>query len=267
MSAVGREKRRILITVKTYPTPSKHYVETVCVAGVDMDTDEWVRLYPVPFRTLPEYRQFSKYHIVEVAVRKHTRDPRPESYDPDWESFKVLEALGTADAWAVRRHYLRRAISESMCELQRRQKRDGVSLGCFRPPVVEDFIIRPDAPDWTGKQRSALEQQHLFHQPKARLEKIPFKFSYRYRCSDPDCPGHTQRLLDWEIFELYRKVRSRTASVPSIKADIRAKFLDELCAPTRDTHFFVGNHSAHPGSFMVLGVFWPPRSPPSLFDS
>lgn len=265
MSQTGRETRRILITVKTYPSPSIHYVETVCVAGVDIDTHEWVRLYPVPFRTLPEYSRFRKYHIVEVEVTKHTRDPRPESWDPDWDSFRVLDFVDTADDWAARWHYLRPAISASMCEIQRRQKEAKLSLGCFRPAVVEDLIVRDDTPEWTGKQRAALEQQRLFHQPKAKLEKIPFKFSYRYRCADPECTGHTQRLLDWEVFELYRNVRSPTSSPADIKDKIRAKFLGELCAPNRDTYFFVGNHSAHPASFMVLGVFWPPRGTPSLF--
>jgi hypothetical protein len=83
MSTLGRHTRRILITVKTYPTPSMSYTETVCVAGVDVATGEWVRLYPVPFRDLPGYQQFSKYSIVEVDVRKHTSDPRPGSHDPD----------------------------------------------------------------------------------------------------------------------------------------------------------------------------------------
>jgi hypothetical protein len=39
-----------------------------------------------------------------------------------------------------------------------------------------------------------------------------------------------------------------------------------MCAPGRDTHFFVGNHSSHFNSFMSPGVFWPPRQQPSLFD-
>ena len=45
------EKQRVLITVKTYPTLSRKYGETVCTAGVRED-GTWVRIYPVPFRRL-----------------------------------------------------------------------------------------------------------------------------------------------------------------------------------------------------------------------
>ena len=46
-------KDRVLITVKTYPTLSRRYGETVCTAGVRED-GSWVRIYPVPFRRLDE---------------------------------------------------------------------------------------------------------------------------------------------------------------------------------------------------------------------
>lgn len=44
MEEVREEK--ILVTVKTYPTLSRKYGETVCTAGVRED-GSWVRLYPV----------------------------------------------------------------------------------------------------------------------------------------------------------------------------------------------------------------------------
>jgi len=91
-----------------------------------------------------------------------------------------------------------------------------------------------------------------------KLEKIPYAFKYRYRCTEPDCPGHDQSILDWELMELYRKLRNRGLHISDIHAKIKNKFLDELCAPDKDTHFFVGNHSQYPADFMVLGVFWPP---------
>ena len=40
---------------------------------------------------------------------------------------------------------------------------------------------------------------------------------------------------------------------------ILQKFLGEMCDQRKDTIFFVGNHHRYPESFMVLGVFWPPR--------
>jgi hypothetical protein len=46
----GCEQRRILVVVKTYPNPSQAYGETVCCAGVDLDTRRWVRIYPIEIR-------------------------------------------------------------------------------------------------------------------------------------------------------------------------------------------------------------------------
>lgn len=265
MSSPGRAVREILITVKTYPTPSTHYAETVCVAGVDVKTGEWIRLYPVPFRELPEYQQFRKYQVVRVAVRKHKRDPRPESYDPEWESFEPLEFIDTRDGWETRRHLLSRAISQSMCEVAEDQEAHGTSLGCFRPAVIEDFIVKEDSPDWTGKQKQAMAQLRLFRTSDRPLEKMPIKCYYKYRCDSPDCSGHTQSVLDWELFQYYRRVREECHSPKEIAERLRDRFLGELCASDRDPHLFVGNHSSHFNRFMVLGVFWPPRGAPSLF--
>ena len=57
-------KERVLITVKTYPTLSRKYGETVCTAGVRHD-GSWLRIYPVPFRRLDEAEQYRKFDWVE----------------------------------------------------------------------------------------------------------------------------------------------------------------------------------------------------------
>lgn len=75
------EKQRVLITVKTYPTLSRKYGETVCTAGVRED-GTWVRIYPVPFRRLNEEQQYKKYDWLEVRLVRNTTDPRPETYRP-----------------------------------------------------------------------------------------------------------------------------------------------------------------------------------------
>jgi hypothetical protein len=38
-------KTKVLITVMTYPHPSRGYQELVCTAGIT-ENDDWVRLYP-----------------------------------------------------------------------------------------------------------------------------------------------------------------------------------------------------------------------------
>lgn len=60
------ETKRVLVTVKAYPNLSRKYGETVCVAGIDLDTNQWIRLYPIPFRDLDSDQKFKKYNIIEV---------------------------------------------------------------------------------------------------------------------------------------------------------------------------------------------------------
>ena len=71
---------RVLITVKTYPTLSRKYGETVCTAGIRED-GSWVRIYPVPFRRLGEAQQYEKYDWVESDLIQSRKDcyRRPDS--------------------------------------------------------------------------------------------------------------------------------------------------------------------------------------------
>lgn len=78
-------KKRIFITVKTYPNPSASYVETVCTAGI-IENEGWIRLYPIPFRVSDEYKQFKKYQWITVDVVK-----RPASSQIDVLKVSLLK--------------------------------------------------------------------------------------------------------------------------------------------------------------------------------
>lgn len=72
---------RVLVTVKTYPNPSTKYDELVCNAGF-LETGEWLRIYPIKFRSLPYSQQYKKYNWIELDLVKQTSDFRQESYRP-----------------------------------------------------------------------------------------------------------------------------------------------------------------------------------------
>lgn len=264
----GWLERTALITVKTYPTPSTKHRETVCTAAVTHE-DGWIRLYPINYRELPVNQQFSKYQLIQLRMRKHaeSKDRRPESYCPDEASIQLLDTFSTVSdkAWNLRRDWLLPTVSPSMCAIQREQEATKKSLGMFRPKEVQDLLILDTDAEWSGKKKAEMSQMRMFYEKTLKLEKIPFDFKYKYRCDDLQCTGHTQMILDWEIVELYRKLRQTHDDLSEIKLKIRKKFLSDLCGKDRDTHFFVGNHSLYPNSFMILGIFWPPRLPPTLF--
>lgn len=265
------ERLRVLITVKTYPIPSAKYDELVCTAGVTK-TGDFIRLYPIRFRDLPFSQQYRKYQWIEVEAEKHTgRDSRKESYRPREETLQLVgKPLGTSDNWAERATYVLPRRAPSMEALRDHQKQDRTSLGIVRPREIVDLEISEDATDWKPQFLSAMKQQRLWDDRTATREpprKVPWKFHYRFRCEDDRCNSdHRMMIEDWEAGALYWRCVDQGATPDEAAKKVRAKFLDQMCATDRDTHFFVGTVLSH-GTWVIVGVFWPRKgSAGSLFE-
>lgn len=265
---------QLLITVKTYPIPSARYDELVCTAGV-LENGEFVRLYPINFRDLPFERQYQKYQWIDVNAEKHTgRDSRKESYRPDCDSLRLIgKPIPTRNGdWSDRARYVLKQRAASIEELQTRQASDRTSLGIFRPKKIHDLIITPDDADWKPQFKAALAQARLWEDRTASKEpprKVPFKFRYRFECDDTRCKRNHEMLVeDWEVGALFWRLRDRGATAEEAAAQVKEKFLGNICATDKDTHFFVGTHSVYP-TWMVIGLFYPKRTTipaPGLFD-
>lgn len=259
---------RVLVTVKAYPQPSQRYGETVCVAGVRIDTGapSWVRLYPVGFRDLPRAHQFKKYQVVDLRAGVTSKDQRPESRRPNLESMELGEVIDTKRRWQRRWEHLGPlAGATSTCELLAKQGPvTAPSLGLVKP-AVDDLTVEKNE-EFAADKKALAEMAaapDLFGSPeRSPLEAAPFKLKYRYRCESEKCPGHHQSIIDWEAGESARKWREGYSESDLVDA-MRKTWLDQLCATDRDTYFYLGNQAAHRRSFLVLGVFWPPaRSRP-----
>ncbi len=267
------EQLKILIAVKTYPIPSTKYDELVCTAGVK-ETGEFVRLYPINFRDLPSGQQYRKYQWIEVKAQKRGReDIRKESYRPDLSTFRTLgRPIGTGRKgdWSERARYVLAQPSRSMEQLRRAWKEDRTSLGVFKPKEIRTLVVTADNADWDPAFKEALKQYRLWDERTASrrpLRKVPFKFHYRFRCDDPDCDHeHKMSIVDWEVGALFWKLRDQGFTEKEAAEKVRYKFFDELCSPTKDTYFIVGNMLDHPRSWLVLGLFYPKAAEPSLFD-
>lgn len=226
-----------------------------------------MRLYPINFRDLPYSQQYQKYQWIEVAADRHTRDHRKESYRPDSASLRNYgEPVRTSRGdWSTRAKYVLAKKSLSMEDLRERQERDGTSLGIFRPKHVHDLEISPDEPEWKDSFKKALMQARLWEDRKASRQpprKVPFKFHYRFECEDERCSrSHRMMIEDWEVGALYWRLVDDGAAPYEAALTVRDKFLNELCGPDRDTHFFVGTVLAHPKSWVVIGVWWPRLEP------
>lgn len=249
-------QRQVLVTVRTYPTPAAKGVEVSCTAGVTAE-GTWIRLFPIPYRRLPDKQRFRKYDWLDVRVTKSS-DYRPESYKVDIDSIRVVSHMEPDQSWQARKEILAPLQSHCLCCLAaERDKHGSPTLGFFKPKKIRRLVIEPEDEDWTPQERTKLRQLTLFdNQPVVELQKIPFRFQYHFDCDEESCRSHTLSCTDWEMSESYRQwVRKYGREMWQEK--FRQKYEKEMIEKY-DTHFFVGTLAPHPNRWNVIGLFYPP---------
>ena len=264
MASKEEETKKAFIVVRTYPTPAMKGVEVSCTAAIS-ETREWLRLHPIRYRYLSEGQRFQKYQWIELKVTKAS-DGRPESYIPKNETIKIVsEPVGTARGWQARKDILFPLRAHCLCCLAKeRDEKRCPTLGLFRPKSIEGLIIKASPPNWTQAQLAILRQEHLFEaRPPTELEKIPFNFRYQFRCDHDTCNGHKMFCSDWEMGESFRKWKAEYGA--KWESKFRQRWEMEMIRKN-DTHFYVGTVAKHPGTWIIVGLFYPPRSTAGLFE-
>src|SRR5437868_15541407 len=126
---MNRDCEELLILTKTYPSPSKRYRETTCVAALTK-SGEMRRLFPLPYRFLVDETKFKKWEWIQAWVATSASDQRPESRRIDVDSIQLLgRRVGTEDGWYDRQQLIAPQVVEDFYELEERRKRSGQSLG------------------------------------------------------------------------------------------------------------------------------------------
>lgn len=256
---------RVLITVKTYPTLSKTYGETVCTAGLTQNGD-WIRIYPVPFRRIEDLEQrYHKYEWIECDLHRIiAKDKRPESRRPaDIHSFRRVAHMGTEHQWRERRSRIleKGHVFTNVQTLIDDAKADKRSLATFKPKEILDFVVEPDERDWDEKKldeiRKQLSQHDLFEDNEWRktfrvVDKLPYKFSYQF--TDDTGQGRTLMILDWELGALFWKYGRDDEDLAIRK--VRQKYFDDFTKT--DLHFYLGTtqqwHNVAPNPWVIIGV-------------
>lgn len=254
------EKKQILITVKADPNPSKEYGETVCCAGIDLSNNQLIRLYPIPFRYLDDKRKFRKYSIIEANCFRSDDDKRPESFMVNCDSIKIVEFLDTAkNGWNKRVDIFLRAPIKSMCQVFEDAENNNLSLGIIKPYNVTFGYTKKWLPD-PQKREAYYSQYNLLQRHINAIEAVPFHFYYSFKCPDINqCPGHDLPIVDWEINQAYRNWRKKCSNEKILLENITKRWLEISNPAKKDVYFYVGNRKLNKRTFMVLGVFWPPR--------
>ncbi len=250
MSRMVAERATVLITVKASPEIGRTHGETVCVAGIRLDGEDyrWIRLFPVQWQWFWQ-GEHPKYQVIELEIDKHDKDQRPESYRPRLETTAVLDQL---PAGKRRAEVLNRLPQYRMCDLVAAKGWARPSLGLVLPREITGFTRE----DHTGDTAHAAKmnraaQGSLLAQGAPKLEFSPFTFKLAYRCQSASCRGHEQSIVDWEISEAWRNWRR---SYPTDYLDrIEEKWLS-LVDPARLPALYVGNQHQAPQGFLVLGI-------------
>jgi hypothetical protein len=251
---------KVLVTVMTYPHPSRGYQELVCTAGIT-ETGEWVRLYPVDYRYRERNQRFKKYQWIEVVLGPTGagNDNRKESRHPDLGSIRLIgEPIGTKNGWRDRRDVIDQLPHFTRNQLVERHERDRTSLGVVRPLRVHDMEIREAPSEWKPEWQSLFSQLKLFGPPQKPLRKVPYTFHYVFECEDSGGKTHKAMCEDWELGMLFLHESERLGSDKAAAESVRNKFFGEMCRDDKDTRFFMGTHFPY-NTWLVLGVFWPPK--------
>ncbi|MFZ1687491.1 MAG: hypothetical protein WAU70_08725 [Flavobacteriales bacterium] len=268
-------RRKVLLTVTTYPLPSKSYDELVCTAGL-LESGEWIRIYPVPLGLLMDLktRKFKanlKYTWVELDLERRTKDFRPESHSPkhkDFSDLKVLDHLDTTNDWEARKVLCLKKVYTSMEQLLADSKPPmSVSLAAYQPKRIIEFVIESSDEDWDPMYKELRKQTDLFApedrvEPKELIRKIPWKFSYRFE----DDTGKVRKLMieDWEIGALYWKCMATSGgNEKEALRLVRLKYEKEFLSKCDITLFLGTTLEFHaksaPNPFLIIGVFYPRR--------
>ena len=254
-------EEKVLIVVKTYPRPSAKYRELVCTAGITVN-GKWVRLYPISYRYLDYNKWYKKYQWINIKIEKNKSDFRIDSYRPIETSIQAIgEPLPTNKQWNDRKNLILPTVqSGSLEEIEEKYKKDSISLGIFKPKEIVDFVIEQESSEWSKRQQQELSQLRLFEAQPKSLGKIPFKFSYKFICNDKHCDKpHKLSIIDWEINALYLNMKEKYRyDMDVVLQKVKEKWLAEMWSDKRDSYLIVGTQFPNP-TFMVLGVFWPPK--------
>lgn len=259
-------KERILVTVKTYPTLSRKYGETVCTAGVRED-GSWVRLYPVPFRRLNETEQYRKFDWLECDLDKSPGDSRPESYRPtDAKQLIAAGHMDTKDNWQERRRLLLQTakVFTSLQPLINGAKANSLSLAVFKPTRILEFIWEEEDREWNPAKVAELRNRSLqgvlfeedaWQQTFKLIAKLPYSFSYRF--VDAEGKVSEMQILDWEAGQLYWSCMKRCGNNEAAAlAKVKEKYFNEFLK--KDLHFFLGTtqqfHAWATNPWVVIGV-------------
>lgn len=264
-------RKKVLITVTTYPMPSRSYDELVCTAGM-LENREWIRIYPVPLSFLFDLKGSGKvknvkYTWIELDLKKRNDDFRPESYSPvnyNFHDIKIGETVGTGSNWSLRKEICLNKVYTNKSQLLEDSKDPkNISLATFKPSKIIGLDIEEDDREWKNEWLELRKQSDLFLEVKSietLIPKLPYKFFYHFK----DDAGEESRLMieDWEIGALFWNcLRAADGDEKMALNKVRQKYETDFII-NNDIYLFLGttkewHRRRATNPFVIIGVFYP----------
>jgi hypothetical protein len=255
--------KKVLITVKTYPNPSKNYNETVCTAGVD-EEGNWLRIYPVRFRHRAFSEQYKKWDWLTIDIEKNDKDFRIESHRPV-DIDQEIQIVGHIDSsdWDYRKELLVKNVYYSMQSLidESYDQSKNISIAVFKAKEIKRVFCEAVEKDWSDEEKAKMSQLDIFVDREINpLRKLPYAFGFEF--IDIDDSTSRMRILDWEIGQLYWNCYDKDQD----EANACAKVLEKLnwLYKDRDLYLILGTTLEYhrmkaPNPFTIIGLFYPPK--------
>lgn len=249
-------EERLLILTKTYPTPSKSYRETVCVAAIN-EQHQLRRLYPIVYRYLDGKQQFKKWQWINAKICKSS-DKRPESYNLDNDSIKLDQVISVSNGWIERTTWIDHHIYDNFSDLEKSRIESGISLGFIQPKDFSLEIIPAKEKVWSSDQLIALKKEGLFDSnqsvSKPLVKKIPYDIYYRYSTTnDPNTYKHL--VTDWEVGALFWRCQREYGE--KWENFFRIKLEEEFSR--KNLLFLMGTIHRFQYQWLIIGLVYPPQ--------
>lgn len=263
MSNGKHSKKRIRILVKAFPQHSNKYEETVCCAGVDVESNEFLRLYPIRYRHLQKEQQFNRYDLVEITATKATDDVRPESYRVDEPSIQILKR-GSQLSNPSKVQLWKPFIASSLTALLEESKQTKRSLGIIKPDVDSlkfkyQLASQSDQDDQELANVVYKQQASFLEDPLKPLEKPKYSFRYEYTS---DGHAHKHQILDWEVQATFINYRRQYSSEAEALQMMTNEYQENI--PNHNLHFIMGNMAKRQYVFILIGMLRTRLSPDEL---
>lgn len=232
-----------VVIIKAAPQVGQRHGETVCCAGIDLEGN-WLRLYPISFRTLDDGQKFGRWDRIRFRWRRPNDDSRTESRRVDQDKLQIVGELKKSE----RERFLSGSIVTSLDA----ERNAGRSLALLKAEVLEFTVEnKADADLETEAQKfDALQAQpDLFNtKPIIPYKPCPYRFKYQYRTDDGVREGTCQ---DWEIEATFFKWAKLYGEDRAL-AEIRRVFGEEY--PSKGMLLAMGTHSLYPNTWLINGV-------------